>query len=185
MTRSGTRNPRDRNGRSGSSTVTSRWCSSGAPAVSRRARGGCGRPGGADLQRQADRGPAPGDVVVEVAVEPLEARVEVRDERGEQDLDVEVGQPARALQLAEPGRGPGGRTGLLDLAHRLVVARRAGGAGREQPVDVVVGQVEPAERVVRRRVVAPAVLDHRPHPGLDQRDPGEQVPEPDAGGVDR
>jgi hypothetical protein len=69
------------------------------------AGGGCGRPGGADLQGQPDRGPAPGDVVV--------------------------------------------------------------------------GEVEPAERVVGRGVVAAPVFDHRAHSRLDQRDPREQVPEAD------
>ena len=76
------------------------------------ARGGCGRPGGAELQGQPDRGPAPGDVVVEVAVEPLEPGVEVRDERDEQDLDVEVGQAAGLLQRPQPRRAGGLLDGL-------------------------------------------------------------------------
>ncbi len=97
------------------------------------ARGGCGRPGGADLQGQPDRGPAPGDVVVEVAVEPLEPGVEVRDERGEQDLDVEVGQAAGLLQRPQPGRArrPARRPGA---PRRRAAGRGCGrrGAGRRR-----------------------------------------------------
>ena len=80
-TRSGTRSARVRNGRSASSTMHQRRVDQRRPAASRpRAAAEVGR-GGRQLQRQADRGPAPGDVVVEVAVEPLEPAVEVRDER--------------------------------------------------------------------------------------------------------
>jgi hypothetical protein len=41
-----------------------------------------------ELEREPGARPAPGDVVVQVPVEPLEARIEVRCERDQQQLDV-------------------------------------------------------------------------------------------------
>ena len=175
----GTRSARVRNGRSASSTSTSPWSSSGAPrrepgpgrAPTRRARRrapGPGRPG-----------PAPGHVVVQVAVEPLEPAVEVGQQGDQQELDVEAVRPApgRAGAAASSRAGRLRRVGRpLDRSAR--VRRRPSRRGRragQQPVDRLVGEVEPAERVVGRRVVAPALLDQRPDPVLDQRRPAEQV----------
>ena len=122
-TRSGTRSARVRNGRSASSTTSSPPATSGASGPSRARPGPEPSPAPGQLEGQADAGPAPRDVVVEVAVEPLEARVEVRSQGDEEELHVErlevegPGEPAepqlgagrlRGVGLAPPQR-PGGR----------------------------------------------------------------------------
>src|SRR5205085_8115344 len=44
-----------------------------------------------------------------------------------------------------------------------------------ESIDVLVGQVETAERVVGCRIVLAPVVDQRSDPSLHERDPGEQV----------
>ncbi len=141
-------------------------------------RRGRGRRDAAHREREAHRGPAPGHVVVEVAVEPLEAGVEVGGERDEEQFDVELGEPGGALQPAQPGApagGLGGGLGRLGGGGSGPVGVRLAGGWREEPVDVLLGQVQPAERVVRGRVLGPAELHEGPHPVLDEGEPGGQV----------
>ena len=117
----------------------------------------------AQLERQADARAPPRDVVVEIAVEPLEARVEVRGERDQQQLDVhrlererprEVAQPevapsasaavrARLERRAERGRrrvrppaapaAPAGRRAARPPARRRCTGRGSGRRGRGRP----------------------------------------------------
>jgi len=64
--------------------------------------GGLGERDSGELQREADRGPAAADVVVEVAVEALQPRVEVGRERGHQQVDVQRGETGGAGEPAQP-----------------------------------------------------------------------------------
>ena len=154
-TRSGTRSDRVRNGRSASSTQDEPAGDERRPAVSRwrrrrrssraRRRSSSASP---TLARRRD------DVVVEVAVEPLEPGVEVGGERDEQQLDVDrlelEGSQARRRQPQVGAGGLGGVRLRLDPAQhasrdrRRQAARRAG----EQAVDLLVRDVEAAERIV-------------------------------------
>ena len=118
------------------------------------------------------------EILLAALVPDLDARFErlygylnddVTRRRATVGLALEIGA-ARPTAAAARGRLAAG----APLVQHLLVTV-------EEPVDVVVGQVEAAERVVGRGVVAAAVLDHRPHPCLDQRDPREQVPEADTG----
>ena len=139
-------------------------------------RGQARRPG--QLEGQPDRGAAPGDVVVEVAVEPLEAAVEVREERDEEQVDVEVGQPRIGGHPPEPDRPPPllGPVGVrLDLAQ---AGRDGGGDGvptLEEALDDLVADVQPPERVVRGRVSRAAVGDELTDPVLDDPEPAQDV----------
>jgi hypothetical protein len=72
------------------------------------AGGGVRRGQSAQRQSEADGGAAPGDVVVEVAVERLEPVVEVGEEGDEQDLHIEVGEVEIGGQAAQPGGWVGG-----------------------------------------------------------------------------
>ncbi len=188
MTRSGTRSGRVSDGRSASSTISSRPATSGAEgaealadrrAVGRRRRA-------AQLDREADARAPPRDVVVEVAVQPLEPRVEVGGEGDQQQLGVhglererpgELAQPqARALRLrrlrarlerrAEPGR-------------RLVGLRRHQRPARpvQQPVHLLVGDVQAAEAVARIGVRGAPAVDGGAHAALDQGQAAQQVGE--------
>ena len=106
-------------------------------------RGGRRERGAGELEGQPDARSPPGDVVVEVAVEPLEACVEVGRQRHEQEFDVDGLEPEVPRQAAQPqfvpGRGGlvGGRLDAARAARRPRARRRACAAG-EQPVDVLV-----------------------------------------------
>ena len=86
----------------------------------------------------ADRGAAPGDVVVEVAVEPLEARVQLRDEgtasriSTSRSVSPQVARPARRSRPGIGGRRRARRLGAGPRCHGAhgVVARRHRGAVR-------------------------------------------------------
>ena len=132
MTRSGTRSERVRNGRS---DVLDEQQAAGDERrrAARAGRGRDSRPGlaarTAQLERQAGARSPPRDVVVEVAVEPLEPRIEVRREGDEQQLDVDRRRgrmraraprsrrsaPARLGRVRAAPRGPrASRTSRLD-----------------------------------------------------------------------
>ena len=76
------------------------------------------RPGAAQLERQPGARPPPRDVVVEVAVEPLEPRIEVRSERDEEQLDVVRVQPERSREPAQPEVRAGALGGVSVAFHR-------------------------------------------------------------------
>ena len=130
-------------------------------------------------QRQTDRRAPPGDVVVEVAVEPLEPAVQVGHQRDHQQFDVELGQSgvgARAGAAGSTRRPAIAASASASTASRAAQSGRGGcRGGGEQLVDDLLGEVQPAERVVRRRVVGAAVQHERADPVLDQADPAQQV----------
>ena len=132
-TRSGTRSPRVRNGRSGSSTTTRPRLTSGRLGSSRaRALAAmAGRAG--QLQGQPDRGAAPGDVVVEIAVQPLEPAVQVGEQRDHQQLDVErsqAGGPGEPAQPQSTSRSPRPRRRRPPGSTRGVAVQRVDGRPR-------------------------------------------------------
>ena len=118
--------------------------------------------GAAQLEGEPDAGPPAGDVVVQVAVQALELRVEVGRQGHEQDLGVEGGEVEGPGQAAEAEVGSAGLGGVgtcfdpvqqLDGGHQLV--RVAGGTlvgeqrqpgPGQQPVDLRVGGVQAAKR---------------------------------------
>ncbi len=149
--------------------------------------GRVGRGGAAQLERQADLGAAAGDVVVEVGIEALEARVQVGRERDQQQVEVErveaeaARQPAQAQFGAGPLGAPGGH---LDRGGRRGRdGRRARRSGVEQPVDLLVGEVEAAEGVVGTGVGLAAQRHRGPHRRLHQRQPPAQVDQAGLGPV--
>ena len=105
----------------------------------------------------ATDGPAPGDVVVEVAEELLEPRVEVGGERDQEQVDVERrrGRTSRARSRSR-SRHPASSASSAARSHAV---EPVGGVrpvdGRrlpvEEPVDRLVAEVEAPERVVRVR----------------------------------
>ena len=141
-----------------------------------------------ELEREADARAAARHVVVQIAVEPLETRVDVRRERHEQQLDVDrseregPGEPAQAHVLAA-------LLGLVGRALDLREELRAGLGGGvplvrgEQPLDVVLREVEPAERVVRVRVAGAARGHGGTHARLDDPEPAEEMRERRVGGA--
>ena len=91
--------------------------------------------GAAQLEGEPDAGPAAGDVVVQVAVQALELRVEVGGQGDEQDLGVEGGEVEGPGEAAEAQVGTAGFGGVgagldggeqLDGGQQLVVGPPAG-----------------------------------------------------------
>ncbi len=151
-----------------------------AGAAEALVRRGAGRRDQTKLQCQPDARPPAADVVVQVSVEALEARVDVRRQRHQQQLHVDRLQPEAAGQFPQPHRLPPPVRpvrGRLDLGEprggQRVGRRRL--AQAQQPGDLLLGQVEPAEGIVGIGVVRAAVRDQRPHPGLHHLQPPEQV----------
>ena len=146
--------------------------------------------GAAQLQGQADAGPAAGDVVVQVPVEALEPGVDVGGEGHQEEVGVEVGEVEGEGQAAEAqvgARGLGDVGGGLDRGQQglraaaavaVAVGReeRQAGPGQE-PVDLGVGRVEAPEAVVGIGVVAPSAGDPGADPRLHHRQPTQQVPD--------
>jgi len=130
---------------------------------------GAGHRLAAQLQRQPDGGPAPGHVVVEVAVQPLEPGVDIRGQRHQQQLDVQPGEPEAAGQVEQPrSAADHGRPGR---PWRGTVRRRGVpvlAAGREDALHVLRGEVGAPVRVVRRRVGGPPGRHRPPHPRLEE-----------------
>ena len=135
--------------------------------------------GPGQLQCEADRSPPPGDVVVQVTVEPLEPRVQVRQQRGDQQLGVQGGQsslhgqPTKSYVVAV-GRG-GGRLVLDPVQRGPVQQHRFRPVADQQSGDGVVGEVQTSERVVGGGIELTSLGDERPHPLLDQGGTGQQV----------
>ena len=80
----------------------------------------------AQLEPESDAGAAPGDVILQIAVEALEARVDVRGHRDQEQLDVDFVQIEGAGQAAQPKVGTdllGGVSRGLGLVARLRCAR--------------------------------------------------------------
>ena len=148
--------------------------------------------GSAQLERETDARPPPRDVVVEVAVQPLEPRVEVRREGDEEQLDVERRRARRSGRAAAAGasRRPPRRP------RRPAPARPAsrpmpltGGAGTSGPRGASSSastcgsrDVQAAEAVVRVGVVRAPTIDGGADARLDQRQPGAEVRERRIGG---
>ena len=134
------------------------------------------RPGqSAQFEGERDGGAAAGQVVVEVAVELLEAGVEIGGEGHQQQVEVHGEQ---AEVRAEPGEPGAGRRGVRGAVHRVALrsngeARRGG--GRQDPLHRLRAEVLAAVRVVRVRIVGPAFAHRLPDPLLDPVQPLPQV----------
>ena len=103
----------------------------------------------AQLQREADARAAARHVVVEVAVEPLEPRVEVRGERDEEQLDVHGVERERPREVPQADRRAGGlRLGGVGLED-LQPGR--GGEGRARRGPAAPARPRAARRPGRRR----------------------------------
>jgi hypothetical protein len=107
------------------------------PVVDQRCGGGEAVPGrhpGLELgaeqaQHEVDRGGPPGDVVVEVGVEPLVAPVELGGQADQHDVEVEGGQVEQVGQHQQPQVDAAlhaGQRALGDLGPHLVHARLEG-----------------------------------------------------------
>src|SRR5205823_15072867 len=109
----------------------------------------------AELQPEADAGAAPGDVVLEVGVEALEAGVQVRRQRDQDKLQVELVEAERLGEAPQPEVGAR-RLGPLRLRLDLAEKRGGPGVGRsgawapfEQRLNLGGRDVEPPKAVVR------------------------------------
>ena len=133
------------------------------------------------LQRQPDRGASPGDVVVEVAVQPLEPAVQIRQQRDHQQLDVQRGQAGGPGEPAQPQSSTArlGGVGLgVEGGPGFAVERPDGRRfGGEQLLDGLLADVQATERIVRGRIAGPALRHQLTHPHLDELGPAEQVGE--------
>ena len=132
------------------------------------------------LERDGGRRPAPADVVVEVAEERLEPRIDVGGDTDQQQVHVDLVEPERGREVAQPEDS----AGLLRIVGRQLKCLQAGRGlrpvdvlprRRQQPVHSLVAEVEAPERVVRRRVRGPAGGDQQPDPVLDHAQPTEDV----------
>ena len=156
----------------------------GQRRVGEKSAPGPGRPRRrpAQLEAQADGGPAAGHVIVEVAVQALEAAVEVGRQGDQQQIHVEIVEPGPLGQAAQPDR----RSGRLDPGGRILQDGQVGGVGPlDRPSD---GRRRPAGgRRARqrgtgprkgssgRRVVPAAVGDQGPDPASRRSEAGQQV----------
>ncbi len=140
------------------------------------------RPGpgqSAQFEGQPDGRPAAGQVVVEVAVELFEAGVEVGGEGHQQDVEVHREQPEGVDEPGEPRTGrrrgpvPEGRTTARSAAGGRTTAVHRGG-GRQDPVHRLRAEVLAPVRVVRVRVLGPALAHRGADPLLD---PVQALPE--------
>ena len=150
-TRSGTLRARPGKGRSRSSTTTSPQPTSGPYERRVTTRDG-GEWHPANGECDGDGRPPPGDVVVEVAEDLLEAGVEVAGDRDEQQVELERRQPAGGGQVLEPARRPGCEDECRALREPVDEPDQRLGLTVEHAVDGLVRQVEAAERIVRGRV---------------------------------
>ena len=110
----------------------------GEPVAGQRA----GRGKAAQLEAEADRSPPPADVVLQVAVEALEARVSVGRQGDQEQLQVELIELEAAGQASQPEVGARllGPVGLLlhlsEGGLRLRIGGRRPGRPLQQPLDV-------------------------------------------------
>ncbi len=182
-TRSGTRSERVRNGRSGSSTQDEPAVDERSAAGQPAARSGDGRGAAGKLEREPDARAAARDVVVQVAVEPLEPGVEVGGEGDQQQLDVE------RLEL----EGPGERAQAQVRRPRPRPRRRRAPPRAACPPPAPTGRASPRARADARRDprrgrgrgtdrrdsgrTPRRARDRGAHPGLDHAEPAEQMRE--------
>ena len=147
--------------------------------------GAGGRAGDAgQLQDQADGRAPPGDVVVEVPVQPLEPAVEVRNERRDQEFGIQLGKVRGADELPQPYELASllrRIAGLLDSVTIAGLDRRRWDARFQETVDGLVGKVQPPVRVRRVRIVLPPVHDQRTHARFDEASSAEQIVQPGTG----
>ncbi len=136
-------------------------------------RGGEPEPAGrragepAQLQGEPDGGPAARQVVVEVAVEPLEPRVQIGCHRDQEQVHVQRRQPEPPGQPGQDGPGrrlPGLMPGHVEPSRLVQHARRRLG-----------GEVLPPVRVVGIGITGPPPGHRPPHPLLDRPQPHPQV----------
>ncbi len=118
---------------------------------------------------------------MEIAVQALKPRVDIRGHRDQEQLDVDVVQMEIAGQAAEAQVGTfslGGVRRGLDLVARFR------GAGvrccrdrflRQQSVDMTLRDVEPAKSIVRLRICRTSPCDGRSDPGFDQLETPKHV----------
>ena len=131
----------------------------------------------AHRQCQGDRRAPPGDVVVQISVEPLEPGVKVRSDRDQQQLHVQGMQPECPGKVPEPDRYAARLRFVCFRLRRLersTIGVGEGGAGRpraggprptgEQLVHLRVGHVQAQEPVVRSEVGTSAGLHRRADP---------------------
>ena len=136
----------------------------------------------AQLERKTRASPTSRDVVVQVRVEPLEARVEVGRQSDDQDLDVKPIELEARREPPQPEIRPVGvgevRAGL-DAGQRLLELRRRTGVDPhgtgEQLIDLRLRDVQAAEPVVGVGIGGPATVDSGTHASLDDRQPAVQV----------
>ena len=148
-----------------------------------QSRPGCGaQPGhSGQLQRESHGSATPGDVVVEIAVQPLESGVQIRQQGDHEQLDIEWRQPGLASQPAEPNVGSGSFRPLgLGVQYRkllMINCNPSAGAEPEQQVDGLVGEIEAAEGVVGSRIRCTPFGHELAYPLLHQGGPAQQVAE--------
>ena len=139
---------------------------------------------GGKLQGEPRAGPASRHIVVEVREESLEARVEIRGECNEEDVEIDLVEAEGSPQPTDTKVfAPSERRGRLlveSCACRLDLRRRRHfqpRRGPEELVDLGVGDVQPPETIVRIRVSCPAPLDGPADASLEDGEPIEQVGE--------
>ncbi len=133
-----------------------------------------------ELDTEPDAGSTTGDIVLQVAVEALEAGIDIGRHGDEQQLHVD--------RLQAKARGQAPQSELRTLAFRRISSRLdfcqaslglSIGCHRlpsgEQPVDVRRGDVEPAKPVVGLRIREASTGDCGFDPRLDQLEPAEHM----------
>ena len=151
------------------------------------APGGAGAgtdPRAAQLEGESDARAPSRDVVVEISVQALEPRVEVRCEGHQEQLQVDGLQAVRRDQLPEPDRDAAA-LGLGRLRIQLDQLRRGGEVGglrdeallrpRQQDVDLGLGDVQAAESVVGVRIRRAAAGHRCADARLDEAEPRLEI----------
>ncbi len=137
---------------------------------------GGGQP--AQLQGEADGGAAAGQVVVEVAVQPLEPGVDVGGQRDQQEFGVQRREAEALGQSGEPAALREGRR--PHVSRRPVPVRRYGAervAGLQDAGGGLGGEVLAPVGVVGVRVDGPAGGDGLADPLLDAAEPFPELPD--------
>ena len=142
---------------------------------------GAARRQSAQLDAETNARPTAGDVVLQVAVQPLEAQVDIGRHRDQQQLDVDLLEPEGPRQAAQPKisavalSGIGGRFDLLTGFGRPGIGRQWPSLLREQSIDVRLGDIQPAKAIIRFRIRRPAPCHRRSNPRLDQLEPPQNM----------
>ena len=121
-----------------------------------------GRGPAEQVQHEVDRRPAPGDVVLQIAVEPLVAQVRLGAQRDQDDVEVEVGQPVLA-RAATPTPVRPSRSPPRPARGRRLRSPAAPRRAAQPALGLLGADVQPAERV------APASAPNRTPGGLGRR----------------